>query len=81
MYRQGDKIVLSTLLKFTYLTHFYGETLVSDPDGFLTAVSQLSEAGQRAVATGIAGRMFGVPRMRFDAVTVCRLFSHPSASL
>jgi hypothetical protein len=65
-YRQGDKAVLPTLLHFTGLTEFYGDALVADPDGFLTAVSHLSEAQQRAVAAGIAGGMFGLPRVRFD---------------
>jgi len=68
VYQQGDKSVLSTLLKFTYLTEFYGDAITSDPDGFLTAVSRLPEAEQRAVAAGIAGPNFGLPRARFDAV-------------
>jgi len=68
LYRQGDKTVLPTLLQFTYLTDFYGEALVSDPDGFLTAVSYLPERGQQAVAAGIAGGMWGLTRARFDGI-------------
>jgi hypothetical protein len=68
VYQKGDKSVLSTLLKFTYLTGFYGDAITSDPDGFLNAVSRLSYGEQRAVAVGIAGPNFGLPRARFDAV-------------
>jgi hypothetical protein len=68
VYRQGDRTVLPTLLRFTYLTEFFGETLVADPDGFLSAVSKLSEADQHSVAAGLAGGMFGLARPRFDAV-------------
>jgi hypothetical protein len=68
IYREGDKTVLPTLLRFTYLTGFYGEALTSDPDGFLTAVSHLSEKDQRAVVAGIAGQTFGLTRAQFDAV-------------
>jgi hypothetical protein len=69
VYQQGDKTVLPTLLKFTYLTDFYGDALLSDPDGFLTAMSQLQEKDQKAVATGIAGGMFGLrSKERFEAI-------------
>ena len=43
VYRSGDKSVLPTLFRFTYLTDFYDEALLSDPDGFLTAMTQLSQ--------------------------------------
>jgi hypothetical protein len=68
IYRQGDKTVLPTLLRFTYLTEFYGEALTSDPEGFLAAVSQLKESDQRAVAAGFSGREFGIPKERFDSI-------------
>jgi hypothetical protein len=57
VYRGGDKSVLATLFRFTYLTDFYDEALLSDPDGFLTAMTHLSEKEQQAVAAGIAGGM------------------------
>lgn len=68
LYRQGDKTVLPVLLRFTYLTDFYGESLIADPDAFLTAVSHLSEPAQQSVANGIAGGNFGLARPRFDAI-------------
>jgi hypothetical protein len=69
VYKQGDKTVLPTLFKFAYLTDFYGEALLSDPDGFLTAMSQLQEKDQKAVAAGIAGGMFGLrSKERFEAI-------------
>lgn len=55
VYKQGDKTVLPTLFKFTYLTDFYGEALLADPDGFLTEMNRLPEKDQRAVVSGIAG--------------------------
>ncbi|MGB7846428.1 MAG: hypothetical protein WBL63_12495 [Candidatus Acidiferrum sp.] len=55
VYRGGDKSVLPTLFRFTYLSDFYDEALLSDSDGFLTAMTQLSQKEQRAVAAGIAG--------------------------
>jgi hypothetical protein len=55
VYRGGDKSVLLTLFRFTYLTDFYDEALLSDPDGFLSAMNQLPEKEQKAVAAGIAG--------------------------
>jgi hypothetical protein len=55
VYRGGDKSVLPTLFRFTYLTDFYDEALLSDPDGFLTAMNQLPAKDQKAVAAGIAG--------------------------
>lgn len=68
VYQQGDKSVLPTLLKFTYLTRFYGDALLSDRDGFLTAASRLPEPDQRAVAHGVAGGMFRLPKERFEAI-------------
>jgi len=55
VYRGGDKTVLPTLFQFTYLTDFYDEALLSDPEGFLTAMTHLSQKEQQAVAAGIAG--------------------------
>ncbi len=68
VYRGGDKSVLPALFRFTYLTDFYDEALLSDPDGFLTAMTHLSPKEQQAVAAGIAGgttfQMHGVERFR-----------------
>jgi len=68
VYRQGDKTVLPTLLHFTYLCDFFGEALIGDPDGFLSAVSHLSERDQEAVAKGIAGGILGTPGQRFQSI-------------
>jgi hypothetical protein len=70
VYRGGDKSVLPTLLRFTYLTDFYDEALLSDPDGFLSAMNQLPAKDQKAVAAGIAGgRTFGLrDAERFKAI-------------
>jgi hypothetical protein len=70
VYKRGDKSVLPVLFRFTYLTDFYGEALLNDPDGFLTAMSQLQAKDQRAVAAGIAGGdLFGLrSKERFDAI-------------
>src|SRR4051812_25021119 len=54
VYRGGDKSVLPTLLRFTYLSAFYDEALLSDPDGFLSAMAHLPAKDQQAVAAGIA---------------------------
>lgn len=63
VYRSGDKSVLPTLFQFTYLTNFYDEALLSDPEGFLTALARLPQKEQQAVASGIAG---GFPLKRLD---------------
>jgi hypothetical protein len=55
VYRGGDKSVLPTLFRFTYLTDFYDEALLSDPEGFLTAMTHLPLKEQQEVAAGIAG--------------------------
>lgn len=68
LYRNGDKTVLPTLLRFTYLTDFFGESLIADPNTFLMAVSRLPEQAQQLIGDGIAGGMFGLPRPRFDAI-------------
>jgi hypothetical protein len=70
VYKQGDKTVLPTLFRFTYLTDFYGDALLADPDGFLTEMSHLPENDQKAVAAGIAGRgTFGLrTKERFGAI-------------
>jgi hypothetical protein len=47
VYNQGDQTVLPTLFKFTYLTDFYGEALLADPDCFLTEMGRLPETDQR----------------------------------
>lgn len=71
VYRGGDKSVLPTLFRFTYLTDFYGEALLSDPDGFLTTAARLPPVDQEALAAGIAGGMFRrLSRKRFEAIRV-----------
>jgi hypothetical protein len=69
-YRSGDKSVLPTLFRFTFLTDFYDEALLSDPDGFLAALAQLPEKEQQAVAAGIAGGSTFTPLDvgRFNAI-------------
>lgn len=69
VYKGGDKSVLPTLLQFTYLTEFYDEALLSDPENFLSAMGHLSAKDQRAVAAGIAGGAFGLrDPVRFTAI-------------
>ena len=69
VYKQGDKTVLPTLFKFTYLTDFYGDALLADPDGFLTEMGRLPEKEQRAVAAGIAGGFLGLgTKERFEVI-------------
>jgi len=80
VYRQGDRTVLPMLLRLIYLTEFFGQTLVADPDGFLTAVSNLSEADQRAVAAGLAGGRHGLTRPQFDEIRAT-LRKMPDSSL
>jgi hypothetical protein len=81
VYRGGDKSVLPTLFRFTYLTGFYDEALLSDPDGFLTAMNLLPAKDQKAVADGIAGgHIFGLRNVeRFNAIREA-LGSVPEAS-
>ncbi len=79
-YRSGDKSVLPTLFQFKYLTDFYDEALIADPDGFLMAAARLSEKDQKSVATGIAGGMFGLhSKERFEALRE-RLKAVPDSS-
>jgi hypothetical protein len=69
VYKSGDKTVLPTLFRFTYLTDFYGDALLSDPDGFLTAMAQLHDQDRGAVSNGIAGGTWGIrSRERFEAI-------------
>lgn len=69
VYRGGDKSVLPTLFRFTYLTEFYDEALLSDSATFLAAMSGLSEENQYDVALGIAGGMFGLrSKEKFDVL-------------
>jgi hypothetical protein len=69
VYRRGDNSVLPTLLHFTYLTDFYDEALLSDPEGFLAAIKELPEKEQIQVAEGIAGGPFrSLEKERFEAV-------------
>jgi len=81
VYWQGDKAVLPVLLKFSWLTAFYDQAIIADPEGFLTAVSHLPEHGQEAVAGGIAGWQsgIGITRERFDRVRAT-LMDVPSSS-
>jgi len=67
-YRQGDKSVLPALLRVGYLGGFYGESVASDPEGFLTELVMEPESLQESVAQSMAGGMFGLPRSRFDAI-------------
>lgn len=80
VYRQGDKTVLPTLLHFTYLFDFFGEALIGDLDGFLSAVSHLSEADQDAVAMGIAGGTFGTTSQRFQSIRTALMSVSDSSS-
>jgi hypothetical protein len=68
LYRQGDETVLPTLFRFTYLTDFFGESLIAHPDTFLGVMSHLTQPAQQAVAIGMAGRMSGLSHPRFDAI-------------
>ena len=68
VYRGGDKSVLPALFRFTYLTDFYDEALMSDPDGFLMAMTRLTQKEQQAVAGGIAGAFGLRDADRFKAI-------------
>lgn len=69
VYKQGDRTVLPTLFKFTYLTDFYGDALLADAAHFLDVMGQLPDKDQKAVAAGIAGGMFGLrAKNRFEAL-------------
>ncbi|HET7842082.1 MAG TPA: hypothetical protein VFM21_10775 [Terriglobia bacterium] len=70
LYRDGDKSGLPTLLHITYLnlSDFYREALVADPEGFLLAVSNLSDRQHKDIAGSISGGLDGLTRERFDAV-------------
>ena len=78
-YWQGDKTVLPVLLKSAWSTEFYEDALIANPEGFLTAVSQMPEQGQRTVAGRIAGPPQGVTREQFDHVRAT-LMNVPSSS-
>jgi len=70
-YHQGDKTALPTLLRFTILTDFFGETLIADPEGFLSEAAKLPETRQQRVAQAVAGLTtdpVGLARPRFDAI-------------
>jgi len=68
-YRNGDKAVLSEIFKFSYLTSFFDDTLLSDTDGFLSAVNRLPTDRQNAIAAGVAGEQFRtLPKARFVAI-------------
>jgi hypothetical protein len=69
VYNAGDKSVLPPLFHFTYLTDFYDDALLADPDSFLNAMGRLPEADQQAVAIGIAGGKFRpLKKPRFEAI-------------
>ena len=59
VYNEGDKSVLPALLKLTYLTSFYGDALLGDREGFLSAVSRLPDRDQKEVAFGLARQTSG----------------------
>lgn len=68
VYRKGDRSVLPTLFAFD-LGEFFGDTLIADPEGFLSALSLLPEKNQRSVATSVAGGMWGLrSRGRFESI-------------
>ena len=68
-YRAGDKSVLATLFRFPYLIDFYGEALLSDTDGFLSALAKLPKKDEESVQFGIAGRAsYLLPRFQFEAL-------------
>jgi hypothetical protein len=70
LYKDGDKSVLPTLFMFPNMTEFLADALTADPEPFLTALSHLPEKDQRAVATGIAGGMFGLrDKERVEKIT------------
>ena len=80
VYRQGDKSVLPTLFRFTYLTDFYGDALLHDRDDFLSALNRLPESDQKAVAMGIAGPSVGLrSKQNFEAIRAA-LKSVPDAA-
>jgi len=69
IYNRGDKSVLPTLFRFTYLTDFYGSALLHDPNYFLSALNKLPEKDQRAVAAGMAGPSVGLrSQQSFEAI-------------
>jgi hypothetical protein len=71
IYRKGDKSVLPVLFRFPWLTNFYGEALLSDPNGFLSALTQLPKQDQKTVVAGISGGMLGLNnKERFKALRV-----------
>jgi hypothetical protein len=68
-YREGDKSVLAALFRFPYLVDFYGEALLSDTDGFLSALAKLPKKDEESVEFGIAGgAWYLLPRVRFQAL-------------
>jgi hypothetical protein len=68
-YKNGDKSVLPEILKFSYLTNFFGDALLSDPNSFLSTVNTLPSGRQNAIATGLAGEQFRtLPKERFLAI-------------
>jgi hypothetical protein len=69
VYRSGDKTVLRTLFTFPYLTEFYGDALLSDPERFVAEMNLVSEQDRNAVADGLAGGPFGLAsRSRFESI-------------
>ena len=69
VYKSGDKTVLPTLFRFTYLTDFYGEALLSDPDGLLAGIARLHDQDRAAVLNGLTGGAWGLRnRERFEAI-------------
>jgi hypothetical protein len=69
VYKAGDKSVLPLLLRFAYLGDFYGDALLEDPDGFLTAMGELPQENLQAVARILANGARGAPsRERFEEI-------------
>lgn len=78
-YKQGDKTVLPALFRFPYLTEFYDDAILNDGIGFLTAMSQLPEKDQKAVAEGIAGGAFGLRNKRRAEAIRALLYAVPDS--
>jgi len=79
VYHHGDKTVLPTLLRLGYLGDFFREAFLSDPDGFLTTVSQLPEPAQPQAVRSIDDARFGLSRPQFDEIRAALTAIPPSS--
>jgi hypothetical protein len=74
LYRKGDKSVLPALLHLKYLSDFYNETLLADPDSFLDALGSLPQGDLDEVALAMAGGGFRtLEKRRFENVRLALL--------